>query len=245
MEVLIRRSAEAVADEGLAVISAELARKPDLAVGLATGRTPLALYAKLRPLDWTRATFFNLDEYVGLGPAHPKSFHKYLHDHFLVGVAAGRVRLFRGDSRDLEAEASSVEGAIRTAGGIDVQILGIGRDGHIGFNEPTSSFGSRTRVKTLSKETLADAGDVPIHAITMGIGTILEAKRIVLLATGEAKAEAVREAVEGPVTSMCPASALQLHPSATVIVDDAAAVRLARRDYYKFVDENKWKVAKR
>ena len=245
MEVLIRRNPEAVADEAFKLVAAERKRKPGLLLGLATGKSPLALYAKLRKLDWSKAAVFDLDEYVGLGPRHRKSFHNYLHKHFLGRVKVGQVWLFRGDAPDLEAECASIEAALRSLGGMDVQILGIGRDGHIGYNEPTSSFGSRTRIKTLSKETLADAGDVPFHVITMGIGTILEAKRIVMLATGESKADAVRAAVEGPVTSMCPASALQLHPNAVVIADEAAAGKLANAKYYRFVDQNKWKVARR
>jgi glucosamine-6-phosphate deaminase len=243
MEVLIRRDVAAVADEAFAIVDAARKSKPELVIGLATGRTPVALYERMRRLDWSRATFFNLDEYVGLGPDHPRSFHRYLHEHLLSFVKAGAVRLTRGDAKDLAAECEAVEQAIRAAGGIDLQILGIGRDGHIGYNEPTSSFGSRTRVKTLAAETIQEAGGgTPFHAITMGIGTILEARRLLLLATGESKSEAVRGAVEGPVTSMNPASALQLHAQATIVVDEAAASGLERRDYYRFVDQNKWRV---
>jgi glucosamine-6-phosphate deaminase len=240
MEVLIRRDAGAVADEAFQVVEAELKRKPGLVVGLATGRTPLALYGRMRRLDWSRASFFNLDEYVGLGAAHAKSFARYLDEHLLSHVKAARVRLYRGDAADLEAECAEVEREISAAGGIDLQILGIGADGHIGYNEPTSSFGSRTRIKTLAAETIQEAGGgVPFHAITMGIGTILEAKRLLLLATGASKAAAVAAAVEGPLAAMCPASALQLHARATLVIDEEAAGKLARRDYYRFVDRNK------
>ena len=245
MEVLIRRDAAAVANEAFGIVERELAGNPALVVGLATGKTPVALYERMRRLDWSRASFFNLDEYVGLAPGHPVSFHAYLHQHLLSHVTAGRVRLYRGDAGDLEAECAAVEREIASAGGIDLQLLGIGADGHIGYNEPTSSFGSRTRIKTLAAETIQDAGGgVPFHAITMGIGTILEAKRLLLLATGGSKAPAVSAAIEGPVTSMCPASALQLHARATVIIDEAAAETLTRKDYYRFVDQNKWRVGR-
>jgi glucosamine-6-phosphate deaminase len=248
MEIIIRRDADAVAQAAFEVVAESLRARPALVVGLATGRTPLALYARLRAarLDWSRARFFNLDEFVGLGPDDPKSFARALREALLdgLGVPRSRARLVRGDAPDPARECAAVEAAVRRAGGLDLQILGVGRDGHIGFNEPSSSFGSRTRVKTLAAETIHDAGGgVPFHAITMGIGTILEARRLLLLATGPEKAGAVARAVEGPMTAEVPASALQLHPRATVVLDDAAASKLARRDYYRFVEANKWRVA--
>ena len=155
----------------------------------------------------------------------------------------------RGDAKDLEAFAQEIEEKIRASGGVDLQILGLGRNGHIGFNEPGSSLGSRTRVKTLQEETLRDNSDpfsspdqVPRFSLTMGIATILEAKRILLLATGDSKAAALRDAIEGPLTAELPAAALQLHPRVHLIVDEKAAKHLSRKDYWKWVYENKGRV---
>ncbi|MFH1725515.1 MAG: glucosamine-6-phosphate deaminase [Elusimicrobiota bacterium] len=253
MEVIIQPDAEAVAETALGIVRESLRRKPDLVLGLATGKTPLGLYARVTgaALDLGRARFFNLDEFVGMGPRDKRSFHRFLHEHLLdkLRVGPGNVHLLRGDAPDLEKAAEEYEARIRIEGGIDLQILGIGRNGHIGFNEPGSSLGSRTRIKTLEAQTIADyAGSrastesVPRFSITMGIGTILEARRLLLLATGDAKAEPVRRVVEGPVTAEVPGSALQLHPRAQMVLDEPAASRLSRRDYWKWVYENKWRV---
>ena len=222
-------------------------------LGLATGKTPVGLYERLRkkPEAFAKVRFFSLDEFYGLAPSDPTSFNGFLHRHLIDHVTHDpkNVHLFRGDVRDLEAQAEKVEDEIRAVGGIDLQILGIGRNGHVGFNEPGSSLGSRTRPKTLEPETLARyAGNLdpsaPLSnfAITMGVGTILESKRCLMLVSGAEKAEIVRVMVEGPVTSEAPASALQLHPHAVVVLDEAAASKLKRRDYYKWVSENKWRV---
>ncbi|MDE2293533.1 MAG: glucosamine-6-phosphate deaminase [Elusimicrobia bacterium] len=247
MEVIIQPDAASAARVAFESVRRLYARRPDPVVGLATGKTPLGLYALMRGsgLDFSRTRFFNLDELVGLPAEHPKSFRRFLKENLLdgLGVPAGNVRLLRGDAADLEREAEDYEAALKAAGGIDLQVLGLGRNGHIGFNEPGSSLGSRTRPKTLDRETLADYGPgTPRFSITMGIGTILEARELLMLATGEAKAEAVRRIAEGPLTSETPGSALQLHPRARLIVDEAAAARLARADYWRWVWENKWQV---
>jgi glucosamine-6-phosphate deaminase len=162
------------------------------------------------------------------------------------------VKLLRGDVADLEAAAQEYEEAIRAAGGIDLQPLGVGRNGHIGFNEPGSSLGSRTRPKTLTPETLAQymksvdpAAPVQAFAITMGVGTIMEARKLLMIAAGAEKADVVRQFVEGPITAEIPASMLQLHPRAVVLLDEASSARLKRRDYYKWTYENKWRVGQK
>lgn len=253
MEILIRRDYDALSDEAFRIVEAEIRRKPTLVLGLATGRTPLGLYRRMveARLPLKRARFFNLDEFIGLGPGDGGSFHRHLHDHLLgpLGVPARNVFLLRGDVKDPEKASAAYEKVIEAAGGVDLQILGIGRNGHIGFNEPGSSLGSRTRPKTLEDSTRSDAAAafggldrVPRFSITMGIGTILEARRVLLLASGPEKAAIVARSIEGPVTAEVPGSALQFHPRATAVLDEAAASRLARKDYWKWVDENKWRV---
>lgn len=250
VEVIVLETAAEVAERSAELIRLLVARKPSAVLGLATGSTPVALYGRLVALhregrlSLRGVTTFNLDEYVGLDPAHPQSYRHFMTEHLFRHVDLDPARTHLPDGmRENPLEAGpDYEGKIRAAGGIDLQILGIGGNGHIGFNEPTSSLGSRTRVKTLTGKTLADnrrffrAGEFqPTLAVTMGIATILEAKKILLLATGEAKADAVRDAVEGPVACVCPASALQFHPNATVVVDRAAAGKLRHLDYYRTV----------
>lgn len=220
-------------------------RKPVL--GLATGATMEPVYADLVAryqsgrISFARASSFNLDEYVGLSSDHPQSFrqtmNRLLFSH--VDLDASHCFLPRGDAPDPEAEARRYDAAITAAGGIDVQLLGIGRNGHIGFNEPTSSLSGRTRVKTLTRSTrdanarfFENPADVPRYAITMGIANVMEADHCVLLATGSAKAAAVARMIEGPVGADCPATALQWHAKATVILDRAAAADLRMIDYY-------------
>lgn len=232
-----------------------IARRPDCVLGLATGSSPLAAYRALaalvreRGLDVSRVRGFALDEYVGLDPGHPQSYRSTI-DRTVVrplGLDPALVHVPDGDPAGVRDAGRRYDEAIGRAGGVDVQILGVGTDGHIGFNEPGSSLGSGTRLKTLAERTRIDNarffdGDVdrvPTHCITQGIGTILRARHLVLLAFGEGKAEAVAESVEGGVSSFCPASALQLHPHATVIVDEAAASRLRGRDYYRYAYAHK------
>ena len=217
-------------------------------VGLATGSSPLPVYTELvrrhraRRISFGGTTMFLLDEYVGLPPEHPQSNSAFIRGAFIdhIDVALAAVHAPAAEADDLGAAAREFEQRIAAAGGIDIQILGVGRNGHIGFNEPVSSFGSRTRLKTLTDETRADnarffdrAEEVPRHVLTQGVGTILESRHLVLLAAGAAKADAIARAVEGPVTALCPASALQLHPRATVVVDERAAAKLRYADYYR------------
>ena len=225
-----------------------IAAKPDAVLGLATGSSPLAIYAELAAavrdgsLDARRVRGFALDEYVGIPAEHPQAYASVIRREVTepLGLDPAHVHVPDGRAADLEAACTAYEAAITEAGGVDLQILGIGGNGHVGFNEPTSSLTSRTRIKTLTARTREDnarffAGpdDVPTHCLTQGLGTIMAARSVVLVAQGERKAAAVAAAVEGPVTSMCPGSVLQFHPHATVIVDDAAASRLTLTDYYR------------
>jgi glucosamine-6-phosphate deaminase len=249
VKVLILDSADAAAARVADIVAEALARRPESVLGLATGETMRPVYARLVALhragraDFAGASTFNLDEYVGVPPDHPASFNAFMRAALfdLVNLDPARCHLPRGDAVDPEAEARAYEQAIAAAGGIDLQLLGIGRNGHLAFNEPTSSLASRTRIKTLTEATRtanapAFAPDpVPRHAITMGIATILEARACVLLATGASKAGAVARMVEGPLGADCPATALQLHPAATVVLDREAASRLELREYYETV----------
>ena len=246
MEVIIVSAAQDVGITAAGIISRLVAEKPGAVLGLATGASVERVYAELT-LDFSQITTFNLDEYVGLGNSHPASFHAFMERHLLgrVNIDRRRVHFPPTEGDDLAGACEKFERDIRAAGGIDLQLLGIGRDGHLGFNEPTSSLASRTRIKTLTATT-RDAnragfggGEVPLHVVTMGIGTILEARHCLLVADGAAKADAVARMVEGPLTAMVPASALQMHPHATVIVDEAAAAKLSMRDYYREVRRKK------
>ena len=238
VKVLIVKNYEELSLETALRIAEAVRSKPDIVLGLATGGTPLGCYRELirmhreEGLSFSRVTTFNLDEYVGLPPSHPQSYHYYmfhnLFDH--VDVRRENVHIPDGMAEDLDEECRRYEEAIKEAGGIDLQLLGIGRNGHIGFNEPGSPFDSRTRVVKLSEQTRKDNArffnsidEVPTHAITMGIGTIMEARRIILIASGEAKAEAIAKAVKGPKTVDVPASALQDHPDCLFIIDKEAA----------------------
>ena len=257
MDVWILESAEAVAAKAADLCAEWIRRKPDARLGLATGATPKALYAelirryRLGQLSFSRVETFNLDEYLGIGPQHPRSFHRAMRDSLFahVDIEPTRTHLPAGDSADPAAEAEAYEALIRARGGIDLQILGIGRNGHIGFNEPGSSLGSRTRVKTLSRATLRDnrlgepGFEAPTLAITMGIATILDARALLVLATGATKAAAVAAALEGPLAASCPASAIQLHPRATVLLDPEAAADLRLTDYYELVDQARRRLA--
>jgi len=238
VKVLIVKNYEELSLETALRIAEAVRSNPDIVLGLATGGTPLGCYRELirmhreEGLSFSRVTTFNLDEYVGLPPDHPQSYHYYmfhnLFDH--VDVRRENVHIPDGMAEDLDEECRRYEEAIKEAGGIDLQLLGIGRNGHIGFNEPGSPFDSRTRVVKLSEQTRKDNArffnsidEVPTHAITMGIGTIMEARRIILIASGEAKADAIAKAVKGPKTVDVPASALQDHPDCLFIIDKEAA----------------------
>ncbi|AUZ36099.1 glucosamine-6-phosphate deaminase [Arthrobacter sp. PGP41] len=247
MEIIILPAPADVARTAADAIEEQVRRGPSV-LGLATGSTPLGTYQELIErhrtggLSFAGAQAFLLDEYVGLPSTHPQSYHSVIRDEFTASVDfdADAVHGLDGMAEDLRAEAEQYEARIAAAGGVDIQILGIGTDGHVGFNEPMSSLASRTRIKTLTRQTRQDnarffdhADDVPDHVLTQGLGTIREARHLLLLAMGEAKAEAIAAAVEGPVAANCPASALQLHPHVTVLVDEAAASLLAHRAYYQ------------
>lgn len=250
MKVIIQPDYAQMSRTAAQIVAEVLNTKPNAVLGMATGSTPLGLYQELvrlhqeEQLDFTRVTTFNLDEYVGLRVDHPQSYHYFMHEHFFrhVNIPRQNINIPSGTTSNYSAFCEWYEQRIRDCGGIDLQILGIGSDGHIAFNEPTSSLRSRTRLKTLSKQTIDDNArfferreDVPVYAITMGVGTILDARKLVLVASGVGKARAVAQAVEGPLTSMVTASALQMHADATVIVDEDAASDLTMREYYDFI----------
>ncbi len=238
MEIIIQPTAAAATRIAARLLAKQLQEKPDLVLGLATGSTPLLLYRELvaLKLDWRKVKTFNLDEYIGISPQHPQSYHSFMWENLFrhVNIAAKNVHIPDGMAKDIPASCELYEKRIREAGGIDLQVLGIGTDGHIGFNEPSSSLVSRTRIKTLTQQTVKDNAhyfgredDVPRHVITMGIGTILEARENVMLAFGGKKAAVVAAAVEGPITAINPASALQMHAKTKVFLDAAAATKIA------------------
>ena len=254
MEVIVQRTPEEMSRAAAREVANVLNAKPNGVLGMATGSTPLGLYQELvrlhkrGELDFSHVTTFNLDEYVGLPITHPQSYHQFMHENFFrqVNIPPQNIHIPSGTTTNYPAFCAWYEQRIRECGGIDLQILGIGSDGHIAFNEPGSSLSSRTRLKTLAKQTIDDNArffdrreDVPIYAITMGVGTILEAREIILLANGAKKADAIAAAVEGPVTSMITASALQMHPSTRVYVDEPAASKLTMREYYDWIQEKK------
>jgi len=254
MEIIINETYEGMSKAAAKVIASVLNSKPNAVLGMATGSTPLGVYHELvrmhqeEGLDFSQVTTFNLDEYVGLRGTHEQRYHYFMHENFFRHVNIPRQNIYipSGTTDNYESFCQWYEHRIEEVGGIDVQILGIGSDGHIAFNEPTSSLGSRTRIKTLAKQTIddnarffANPDEVPIYAITMGVGTIMEARKIILLANGKKKAGAVAAAVEGPVTSMITASALQLHPEVLVFIDKDASGKLAMVEYYQWIQHNK------
>lgn len=254
MEVIVCPDAEAATSLVAKLIADRLRAKPELVLGLATGRTMERVYDHLvairrsTDLDFSGCRTFNLDEYIGIPGDDAHSYRYYMNRHLFdrVEIAAGNAFLPDGMASDLRAEANRYEQAIREAGGIDLQLLGIGEAGHIGFNEPLSALKSRTREKALTQITReqnaamfgGDVNRVPLRALTMGVGTILDAREIVLLATGKAKAAVLARAVEGPITGMISASALQLHPNCKIVVDELAAAALTQRAYYDWVFQN-------
>jgi glucosamine-6-phosphate deaminase len=258
MEVIIRTDPDAVAELTCRLIAARLRAKPELVLGLATGRTMERVYNRLvarhqkEGLDFSKCHSFNLDEYIGVPPEDEHSYRFYMNHHLFSGVNIdlANTHVPDGMATDLCAGAAHYEQLIRDVGGIDVQLLGIGEAGHIGFNEPLSALMSRTRDKALTPLTRkqnaemfgGDPDKVPKRAVTMGVGTILDARELLLLATGKAKASILAKAVEGPITAMISASAIQLHPHCKVIVDEDAAGELREREYYDwiFANEPEW-----
>ncbi|MDP5228373.1 MULTISPECIES: glucosamine-6-phosphate deaminase [Arthrobacter] len=254
MEVVILPDAARIGAMAADAIEALLKRKPDAVLGLATGSSPLPIYDELarrhveNGLDFSRAHGFALDEYVGLPVGHRESYREVIRREFSdrVNIDPRNVHSPNGAAEDILAACEEYERAIKSAGGVDLQILGVGTDGHIGFNEPGSSLASRTRIKTLIEQTRKDNArffssieEVPHHVVTQGLGTIMDARHVVLVATGAQKAQAVRDFVEGPVSAICAASVLQLHPHATVLIDEAAASSLRLADYYRHTFESK------
>ncbi len=255
MEIIIKKDAHEGSCAAARVIAGLVRRKPNAVIGLATGSTPLKLYNELirlhkeEGIDFSEVTTFNLDEYIGLPAGHEQSYRRFMNENLFdhINIKTENTHVPDGMTADVSATCAAYEQAIVDAGGIDLQVLGIGSDGHVGFNEPTSSFASRTRIKTLTQQTVADNarffdGDeskVPHHCITMGIGTIMDARMNIMLAFGANKAEAVADTVEGPVAAMMPASILQHHASAKVFIDEAAATDLKLADYYRWVYNGK------
>jgi glucosamine-6-phosphate deaminase len=250
MEIIICKDSNEVAQCAASIITNVIRLKPTSVLGLATGSTPVKLYKELihryeaGEVSFKKVVTFNLDEYVGIPSTNSQSYRYFMNTNLFkhIDIKITNTHLPDGNAKDPMKEGPAYERKIKKAKGVDLQVLGIGANGHVGFNEPTSSIGSRTRIKALTEQTIRDNSRFfgegehqPQLAITMGIQTILEAKRVILLATGASKAKAIATAAEGPMSAMCPASALQLHPHATFIIDEEAASQLTLQDYYKFV----------
>ncbi|CCQ11792.1 Glucosamine-6-phosphate deaminase [Pseudoalteromonas luteoviolacea B = ATCC 29581] len=257
MQIVILKDAQEVARYGADIFTTQLQRKAESVLGLATGSTPVALYQELITrnkaglINFSEASTFNLDEYLGLNGEHPQSYRYFMNEQLFnhINIDKDRTHVPPGDAKNPVVACQEYEAKIAAAGGVDIQLLGIGRNGHIGFNEPSSGLTSRTRVKTLTKATIDDnarfftADEYQPHlSITMGIGTILDAKKVVLLATGKNKAEAVKAMVEGPLTAACPASALQLHRDAVIVVDLDAASALNDLEFYQHIEAENQKL---
>ena len=252
MRVIVESTAAQVAQKAAGFVAELVRSKPTCVLGLATGSTPLGLYRELirmhkeEGLDFSRVTSFNLDEYVGLAPTHDQSYRYFMQSNLFdhINIDQRNTYVPDGLTDDFDFACAKYERQIKEEGGIDLQVLGIGTDGHIAFNEPGSSLGSRTRLKSLTSETVQDnarffgtAEEVPRLAVTMGVGTILESQRCLLLACGQHKSEAIRATIEGPITAQVTASALQLHRDVICVVDEDAASRLVRRSYYCEVEQ--------
>src|SRR5262252_3667491 len=258
MLVLIKETAEEGSRTAASLIAQAIRKNPALRLGLAAGRTPTELYRNLvnlhrsAHLDFSRFRLFSLDELIGLSTYNPNSYRAFFHQHLVdhINIDRTHLHLLNGQPKEeIASYCACYEQLIREHGGIDLQILGIGRNGHVGFNEPGSSLGSRTRAKTLEPDTVAhyavSGKTPPNHAITMGVGTIMEARKCLMLASGADKADIICRMVEGPIMSEVPATALQMHPRAIAVLDEAAASKLKRREFYKWVFANKWRVGQK
>jgi len=260
MQIVILKDAAQVAEYGANIFIEQIKNKANSVIGLATGSTPVALYQELiqknqlNEVSFSDVTSFNLDEYLGLKGEHPQSYRHFMAEQLFnhINIDLKNTHVPPGDAKNPLTACDEYEDKITQAGGIDVQLLGIGRNAHIGFNEPSSGLTSRTRVKTLTQATIDDnarffAEDEyqPHLSITMGIGTILDSKKVVLLATGEGKADAIKDMVEGPLAAICPASALQLHRDAVIVIDEAAASKLSDTDFYKHIEAENQKLLAR
>ena len=241
MRILVTKSYEEMSMEATKIVAGQMYLNPGSVLGLATGSTPLQMYKQLIAvhetvgLDFSRARSFNLDEYIGLDPENPQSYHYFMQQNFFsrINIKPENIYIPNGMAEDIEAEGKRYDGLIDQMGGIDLQVLGIGQNAHIGFNEPDVKFEATTHKVKLDEETIqanarffADAEEVPRYAISMGIKTIMLARKVILLANGRNKAEAVCKAVCGSVSPAAPASILQLHRDVTVIVDQEAAAKL-------------------
>ncbi|MCL1948021.1 MAG: glucosamine-6-phosphate deaminase [Chitinivibrionia bacterium] len=257
MEIIIRKNADAAADLVAKITVKAICQKPNLTLGLATGRTMEIVYDKIVEMykagkvNFSKCSSFNLDEYVGLAPEDENSYRSYMNKFLFdrVNIDKKKTNVPLGMAKDLQAECMRYEKSIASSGGIDFQLLGIGTSGHIGFNEPMSSLNSLTSVKALTKATIEQNSPLfpkpemmPRRAITMGVKTILNSKKSVLLATGDSKADIIAKAVEGPLCAAVTASALQMHEHCIVVLDEAAAKNLKMRDYYDWVfnSEPEW-----
>lgn len=244
IKVSIAKDYDEMSKRAAGIIADVIRDKPNLVLGLATGGTPIGCYQELirmhrkEGLDFSRVTTFNLDEYIGLPPTHPQSYRYYMNENLFnhVNIKIGNTHVLNGLADDPQKTCQEFEEAIEASGGIDLQLLGIGANGHIAFNEPGSPLDSRTRVVSLSEQTIKDnarffksVDEVPRRALSVGVGTIMEARKILLLASGAEKAEAVAKSVEGPITTDVPASILQRHPDCTYILDEAAASKLSSK----------------
>ncbi|SFD04003.1 glucosamine-6-phosphate deaminase [Pseudoalteromonas denitrificans] len=257
MQIVILKDATEVAQYGANIFIEQIKNKANSVIGLATGSTPVALYQELikknqqDEVSFAEVSSFNLDEYLGLKGEHPQSYRHFMTEQLFnhINIVNSNTHVPPGDAVNPVLACNEYEEKIVQAGGIDVQLLGIGRNGHIGFNEPSSGLTSRTRVKTLTQATIDDnarffAEDEyqPHLSITMGIGTILDSNKVVLLATGEGKADAIKDMVEGPLAAICPASALQLHRDAVIVIDEAAASKLSDTEFYKHIESENQKL---
>jgi glucosamine-6-phosphate deaminase len=253
MRVKINPDKETASRIAAQIVAKQVRRRPNCVLGLATGSSPLLMYQELirmhheEGLDFSAVTTFNLDEYVGLHPGHEQSYHHFMHENLFnkINIPNSQINIPDGRALDFDVYCAAYERQIAECGGIDLQILGIGSDGHVAFNEPGSSLGSRTRIKTLASETVrdnaryfGDAAKVPRLAITMGVGTILESRQCLLLAFGKQKSQAIHDAIEGPITAQVTASALQLHRDVICVLDADAATLLQRTEYYRDVDRS-------
>ncbi len=257
MQVVILDDAAAVAAYGANIFKQQLKNKPESVLGLATGSSPIELYKNLiaankaGEISFAKATTFNLDEYLGLKGDHPQSYRYFMNEQLFnhIDIDKANTHVPDGSTNNPAAACAEFEAKMQAADGVDVQLLGIGRNGHIGFNEPTSSLASRTRVKTLTKETIDDNARFfgpdefqPHLSITMGIGTIMEARQVVLIATGASKAQAIKDTVEGALSAACPASILQMHPKAVIVIDKAAAGLLQFGEFYQYIETQQQKL---
>jgi glucosamine-6-phosphate deaminase len=259
MRVIIRKTYDEISAEAAMLIRARMLRKKNFVLGLATGSSPLGLYRELirlhrqEGLSFKNVITFNLDEYYGIGPGHPQSYRYFMNENLFnhIDIKKSATHVPDGLAKDFEKFCRGYENAIKKAGGIDLQVLGIGSDGHIGFNEPGSAFTSRTRLIALDEQTIADNArffskkeDVPRFAISMGVGTILEARELILIANGTKKADIIARTLEGPVTSLISATAIHFHPRVTVFLDEDAASKLQRVGYYRFAEESEKAIGK-